>query len=65
MYEWLKTIREEKGYSQLDVANMAKIKQPTYCNIENGERRPSVDTAKKIAGFLGFNWTRFYDNPEQ
>lgn len=59
--EWLKTIREQKGLSQFQVANQSFITQPTYCNIENGERRPSVETAKSIANVLGFEWTRFFE----
>lgn len=30
--------------------------------IETGTRRPSVDTAKRIAAALGFDWTRFYED---
>lgn len=62
---WLKTIRIKEGYVQKDVSNAAGISQPSYCNIENGERKPSVDTAKKIAAFLGFDWTMFYEDGEE
>ena len=33
-----------------------------YSFIELGERRPSVEVAKKIASVMGFNWTRFYED---
>jgi putative transcriptional regulator len=29
--------------------------------IENGERIPSVGTAKKIAEILNFDWTLFFE----
>lgn len=33
--------------------------------IELGERRPSVEVAKKIAAVLGFDWTRFYEDEDE
>ena len=61
MRGWLITIREKFGYSQKRIAELANISQPSYCNIEKGERNPTVETAKKIAEALGFDWTMFYD----
>lgn len=61
MRVWLIAIRENNKISQKEVATRAKITQPSYCNIENGKRRPSVAVAKKIAAVLGFDWTRFYE----
>ncbi len=61
MREWLISERTEKGMLQKDVAVKSQISQPAYCDIENGKKNPSVDTAKKIAAVLGFNWTRFFD----
>lgn len=58
---WLIAIRKEKNLSQADVSRAAGIAQPSYCNIENGERGIAVNTAKKIAAVLGFDWTRFYE----
>ena len=60
MREWLIAIRNEKRYTQKAVSEAAGISQPSYCNIENGERNPGVATAKKIAQFLGFDWTKFF-----
>ncbi len=59
--EWLKAIRKEQKMSQAHVAELANITQPSYTNIENGKRSPSVATAKAIASTLGFDWTRFYE----
>lgn len=42
------------------VSELVGISESFYCMIENGERRPSVETAKKIGAVLGFDWTRFY-----
>ncbi len=60
--EWLRTIRKERRMSQARVAELVHITQPSYTNIENGKRSPSVSTAKAIASTLGFDWTRFYED---
>lgn len=62
---WLRAIREEKGFLQLEVAEIVGIKQPTYSNIENGERKPSVAVAKKIANLFNFDWKKFYEEVGQ
>ena len=42
--DWLIAIREELGYSQKRIAELANISQPSYCNIEKGDRNPAVFT---------------------
>ena len=65
MREWLKALRAEKFKSQTAAAKEIGITSQMYNFIENGERRPSVETAKKIAAVLGFDWRLFYpDEPE-
>lgn len=59
---WLKEIREQKNLTMLQVSHGCKIAESYYCQIENGNRNPSVETAKKIADVLGFDWTRFYED---
>ena len=61
---WLIAIREEKKFSQKYVSEQVGISQPSFCNIENGKKNPAVPTAKAIASVLGFDWTRFYDEPD-
>lgn len=61
--EWLKNIRVSKGKTQEQVAEQVRMARGAYANIENGERRPSVHAAKRIAAVLGFEWTRFFDGP--
>jgi len=62
MRKWLKEIRQKLDLSQSEVAFKVGITQQQYSFIENGNRTPSVETAKSIANVLGFNWTRFYDD---
>lgn len=61
MRNWLISIRKDVGVTQKWVAEQAGISQASYCNIEKGEMNPAVQTAKAIAGALGFEWTRFYE----
>lgn len=66
MRMWLKTMRNDQGLTQKEVAEKVGILQQTYNYIETGKRRPSVEKAKKIAEVLGFDWTLFYqDEPQQ
>lgn len=64
MREWLVECRKERKMSQAAVAKDAGISQGYYAEIESGVKgRPvNVNTAKKIAGVLGFAWTMFYDD---
>lgn len=64
MPNWLKEKRNKKGISQGCVAEKIGITRVSYSRIENGERNPSVETAKKIADVLGFDWTQFYEDEE-
>lgn len=61
MREWLINIRKSKGFSQKQVADLCEVTDAYYCYIENGQRNPSVETAKKIAKVLDFLWTNFFD----
>jgi putative transcriptional regulator len=61
--KWLIDIRN--GRAQAQIAEAAGISQQMYSAIELGERRPSVDVAKKIAAVLGFKWTRFFEDEDE
>lgn len=56
--------RKEKGLTQAELAHRVGIAQRTVAAYEGGERRPSVDVAKRLARELGMNWTEFYDDGE-
>lgn len=58
----LKNVREQKGLTQLQLANTINVDRTLISKIESGVSAPSVDTAKKIANALGFEWTRFFDD---
>lgn len=61
---WLINLRAAAGKMQKDVADSAGISQPAYSGIEAGIKKPTVETAKRIAAALGFEWTRFFEESE-
>ena len=61
---WLIERRKELYASQAEFAKAIGISFSLYSKCETGERRPSPETAKKIAELLGIDWTRFYDDTE-
>ena len=66
MRDWFKTLRVNRGLTQADIAGMVSVDVTMISKIELGERRPSIEAAKKIASVLGFDWTLFYpDGDEQ
>ena len=56
----LRFVRKSKGLRQTDLAQAANISQSLVVKIEQGERKPSVKVAKRIAAVLGFDWTEFF-----
>ena len=62
---WLKDIRAQQNMTQQEVANAANVDVTMISKIELGERRPSVEVAKKIAAVLGFKWTRFFEDEDE
>ena len=61
----LKAIRLERGLKQSEVAEKVGITQPTYSNIENGKRNPTVKTLRKIAKVLGVQISDLLDTEEE
>lgn len=46
-------IRQEKGLTQKQLAELAGIEQASLSRIENGKVSPDISTIKKIAGATG------------
>ncbi len=53
--------RKNKGYTQKNVADMAKITEEYISLIESGKRKPSVKVAKKLGAILDIQWTIFFE----
>jgi len=51
----LKKIRENKRYSQQQIADFLDISQKTYSNIESDKTKPSIQQLSKLSDFLDFD----------
>ena len=51
----LRNIREKKGYSQDDLAEIMNINRSTISKIENGKFSITIDYLVKFAWYLDFN----------
>lgn len=56
--------RKEKGLTQAELAARVGIAQRTVAAYECGERRPSVDVAKRMAKELDVPWTIYFEKEE-
>lgn len=59
--QWLIDLRKNEQLKQIEVAQACNITQEYYSRIELGNRNPSIKVAKRIASFLDFPFTMFYD----
>lgn len=49
----IKSLRDEAGLSQADLAKELSVAQNTVSSWENGKRDPDTDTVKQLAAFFG------------
>ena len=57
----IKQIREEQSMSQKELADKIGVSQQFLCDIEHGRRKPSIDTAIKIAEVLNITDIKSFD----
>ena len=62
MRKWLKDYREDRGYTQEQIAHLSGISRSYYTHIEQGYKTPTVEVAKNIANSLNFNWVIFFES---
>ena len=61
---WLKKIREDACTTRQALAAKVDVSDQYIYYLETGARSPHVETAKKIAAVLGFDWQRFFEDGE-
>ncbi|WP_068672318.1 helix-turn-helix transcriptional regulator [Oceanobacillus sp. Castelsardo] len=62
MRTWLKEMRDSRRLTQSEVAMLSGISRSHYTHIEQGNKTPSVEVAKRIAKTLKFDWVIFFEN---
>jgi transcriptional regulator with XRE-family HTH domain len=60
--ERIKKIREARGLSQKEIANMIKMDQSQYFKLEKDKTDPSVSTLAKVAKALGIQLSELFAN---
>ncbi|MBD1223252.1 helix-turn-helix transcriptional regulator [Virgibacillus halodenitrificans] len=58
---WLKEMRDNRSLTQEEVAKLSGISRSHYTHIEQGNKTPSVEVAKRIARTLKFEWVIFFE----
>lgn len=53
--KFVKTLRVQRGFSQLDIANRLGISRPSYIAVEQGKRDLSLPEAQKLADIFGIS----------
>jgi len=56
----IKTIRNEKGLSQMELSLRSNLSQSFIANVESGKKQPSVSTLLKIADALEMSPQDFF-----
>lgn len=58
----LKSLREEKGYSQEELAKKVGITRQTYIKYENLEGKPTLDVVEKLSKLFDVDYSCIIDN---
>lgn len=61
----LKKLREGKNLTLSQVAEECGISECYVSQIENGNRRPSIEVAFKLSKVYGIKWHEIYENKEK
>lgn len=59
----LKELRENAGIKQEELAERSGVPKGTIRNLEQGRRKPNLETAQKLAVALGVDCTAFLEEP--
>ena len=62
LYKKLKLLREQRHFSQEQLADELNISRPTYMQIEKGERELTISEARKLASIFGLSLESFLKN---
>lgn len=57
----LKKLRENSGYTQLQIANALSIERSTYTYYETGKTTPDINTIIKLAKIFNVSYTDLFE----
>lgn len=61
----LKLARMKKGLNQRELAEIVGVDPSLMSQYEHKHRRPSIETAKKIAAVLDVYWADLYEDEDE
>jgi len=61
----LRLAREQRGISQRDLGKAMGVSAATISRYETGERKLTVEAARRIASVLDEDWVNLFDPPGQ
>lgn len=61
----IRQLREVRGLKQNELATTIGVSQQLLSMIERGNRRVTIDVARKLAPILGVNWYELIDGEEE
>ena len=64
MKNTVKKIRVERGLSQQDLATALKVSRQTISYIENGQKKPTILLALRLAEYLGMPVEKIFELEE-
>jgi transcriptional regulator with XRE-family HTH domain len=59
IFEFIKNLRESKGFTQTDIAKHLGCTRQTYTQIENGNRDVTLNESRKLAALFGISIESF------
>ena len=63
LYQNIERLRKERKITQEQMAKMLGLSRPTYINMENGEREPSVSELERLAAIFGVSASELLGGP--
>lgn len=61
VHDIIRKLREEKRWSQEEMANRVGMSKNGYAKVERGESRPSLERLEKITQVLGIEMTELFN----
>lgn len=65
VHDIIRKLREEKRWSQEEMASRVGMSKNGYAKVERGESRPSLDRLEKITQVLGIEMTELFNEDKK
>lgn len=59
--DWMRDLRHKRKITMRQVAESIGVTESFISQVERGNKRPSIETAKKLADVYKVKWTKFFE----